>query len=110
MSLARDLPAGFDLGASVSTAWTRDPQQRRARAASLAVGHPIFGPWSGYAEVAAAEGDDGGIDWLFDGGLSRVIGRDAQIDLELGHRLAGDAPAWTLGAGLVIRHVSLRSR
>jgi hypothetical protein len=110
VSLARDLPAGFDLGASAGTTWTRDPQQRRARAASLAIGHPISGPWSGYAEVAAADGDAGVIDWLLDGGLSRTIGHDAQIDVELGHGLDGGAPDWIVGAGLVIRHVSPRSR
>ena len=110
VSLARDLPAGFDLGASAGTTWTRDPEQRRTRAASLAIGHPVVGAWSGYGEIAAADGDDGAVDWLGDAGLSRTIGRDAQIDVELGHRLAGGAPDWTFGAGLVIRHVSPRSR
>lgn len=103
-SLARDLPARFDLGASVGTTWTRDPGQRRARAASVAIGHPIAGSWAGFGEVAASDGD-AGVDWLADGGVSRTIGRDAQIDMELGHRIAGGAPDWMLGAGLVIRHV-----
>jgi outer membrane putative beta-barrel porin/alpha-amylase len=111
MSLARDLPAGFDLGASVGTTWTRDPHDRRtARAASVAIGHLIAGPWAGFGEIAAADGDDGTVDWLADAGLSRTIGRDAQIDVELGHRLTGGAPDWTFGAGLVIRHVSPRIR
>jgi hypothetical protein len=111
LSLARDLPAAFDLGASVGTTWTRDPQQRRvARAASVAIGHAIAGPWAGFGEIAAADGDDGAVAWLVDAGVSRVIGRDAQIDVELGHRLAGGAPDWTFGVGLVIRHVSPRSR
>ena len=105
LSIARDLPAGFDLGASAGTTWTRDPAQRRTRAASLAIGHPITGPWSGYGEVAAADGDAGAVDWLGDAGLSRTIGRNAQIDVELGHRLAGGAPEWMIGAGLVVRHV-----
>jgi hypothetical protein len=106
LSLARDVPAGFDLGASVGATWTRDPHARRtARAASVAIGHPITGPWSGYGEVAAADGDDGRVDWLGDAGVSRTIGRNAQIDVELGHRLAGGAPDWMIGAGLVVRHV-----
>jgi hypothetical protein len=106
LSLARDLPAGFDLGASVGATWTRDPAERRVvRAASLAIGHPVAGLWSGFGEIAAADGDDASVDWLVDGGLSRTIGRDAQIDMEIGHGLAGGAPDWMLGAGVVIRHV-----
>jgi Putative MetA-pathway of phenol degradation len=106
LSLARPLPASFDLGASVGVLWTHDPSQRRAaRSASVAIGHPIAGPLAGFGEVAVTDDDGGGVDWLVDGGVSRTIGHDAQIDLELGHRLAGGAPDWTLGAGLVIRHV-----
>lgn len=104
-SLARDLPAHFDLGASIGTTWTRDPQRRRARAGSLAIGHPISGAWSGYGEIAASDGDARVVDWLVDAGVARTIGRDAQIDVDAGHRLAGGAPTWMLAAGLVIRHV-----
>jgi hypothetical protein len=80
------------------------------RGASVAIGHAIAGRWAGFGEIAAADGDEGAIDWLVDAGLSRPIRRDAQTDVELGHRLAGGAPDWTFGAGLVIRRVGPRGR
>jgi len=108
LSIARDLPAGFDLGATLGATWPHDAGERQlTRAASVAIGHPIAGPWSGYGEVAAAD-SEASLDWLFDGGVSRTVGRDAQIDFEVGHRLSSHAPDWTLGAGLVIRHVGGR--
>jgi len=106
LSLAHDLPAHFDLGASAGVLWTRDPSQRRAaRSASVAIGHPIASAWAGFGEIAVTDDNGKGVDWMVDGGVSRTIGRDAQIDVEVGHRLAGGAADWTLGAGLVIRHV-----
>lgn len=110
LSFARDLPAGFDLGASLGFTWPHDPAERRAtRAASVAIGHPVAGSWSCYGEVAAAD-SEADVDWLIDGGVSRTIGRDAQIDFEVGHRISGHGPDWVVGGGLVIRHVGGRRK
>lgn len=106
VSMAKALPADFGLGGLYTAAADADGDERvLAQAASAALGHDLIGGWAGFVELAVekpARGADA--DWLFNSGVSRIVGERVQIDAQIGHGLTDGAPAWTASVGVVLRH------
>ena len=102
---ARELPAGFGLTGNVNlSSLTEDGTRFHQEAISFSLGHDLFMGWGGYAEaygfskMSAAEG--AGI--TVNGGVSRLIGRRAQFDLEAGRGVTSAAPDWFVGVGFAV--------
>jgi hypothetical protein len=102
---ARDLPSGFGLTGNFNlSSLTEDGQRFHQRAISVSLGHDLFMGWGGYAEaygfskMSATEG--AGI--TVNGGVSRLLGRRMQIDIEAGRGVTAAAPDWFVGCGFAV--------
>ena len=102
---ARQLPSGFGLTGNVNLAsLTEDGQRFHQEAISFSLGHDLFKGWGGYAEaygfskMSAADG--AGI--TINGGVSRLLGRRTQIDIEAGRGVTSAAPDWFVGVGFAV--------
>ena len=102
---ARELPSGFGLTGNVNlSSLTEDGQRFHQEAISFSLGHDLFKGWGAYAEaygfskMSAAEG--AGI--TVNGGLSHLVGRRAQFDIEAGRGVTSAAPDWFVGIGFAV--------
>jgi hypothetical protein len=103
---ARDLPAGVGLSGNYNLSSLSDGNDRFVQQAlSVSVGHDLALGFGGYLEtygfVPVAR--DGDARWTLDFGVSRMIGRDMQFDIEGGHSLAAEPSGWFVGFGFAIR-------
>lgn len=108
---AKSLSRGFDLSGNVNMSRPTDADGRyteQAYSASLA--HALSTNWGGYWEVYGfvPTGRDDGQAWTANTGVTRGIGGNAQIDLEVGRGLTAGAPDWFVGVGMGIRTSALR--
>ena len=73
---------------------------------TLSIGHELFAGLSGFWEAFAfAPFDKGtGPAWVYDMGLTRMIGKNAQWDVTWGHRLNQIGPDQFVQIGLTVRH------
>ena len=106
LAWSKSLPRGFDAGGNLNFGWrTGGPRWASERAASLSVSHRLFAGFRAYTEIYRAspvEADEAA-HVVLDGGVSRPLGVDAQIDAEVGHTLRARTPGWFLGVGFAIR-------
>lgn len=106
LAWSKSFPRGFDAGGNFNFGWrTGGPRWASERAASLSVGHKIPAGLRAYTEVyrtSPVAGDEAA-HVVLDGGLTRLIGANAQIDAEVGHTLGARTPGWFLGVGFVVR-------
>jgi hypothetical protein len=75
------------------------------RSSATSLWSPTIGGFTGFCEIYVSV--PGGADpsfWVFDAGLTRAIGRRAQIDFELGRGLTHAAPVWSVSGGYVFRY------
>lgn len=105
LTWGRDLPAGFGLTGNVNfSSLTEDGARYHQEALSLSVGHDLAFGFGGYAEVYGftkmSAVDGAGV--TFNGGVSRLIGRHVQLDLEGGRGLSAEAPDWFVGFGVAV--------
>lgn len=72
---------------------------------SLSLGHPLAGAWSGFIETYAFTpmGLGEGAGATIDGGVTRLIGSNLQIDVEGGRGVTAAAPNWFVAFGFAIR-------
>jgi hypothetical protein len=101
----RDLPAGFGLTGNVNaSSLTEDGTRFHQEAMSLSVGHDLFFGFGGYAEVYGftkmSATDGAGV--TVNGGVSRLLGRHVQFDVEAGRGLTSASPDWFVGFGFAV--------
>lgn len=107
LSLARALPADFVVTAAAGAAWGTDGDDRRlARSASAAVAHALPGGWQGAIELYSETDGLSGTAWLVNSEFTHTLGKQAEVDLQLGHGTSAAAPTWTCVVGLVVRPTS----
>jgi len=104
---AKALPKGFGSGGNVNFSSITDGTGRfNRRAYSLSIGHSLgVGGLNGYWEVyriSPVERGRGGVS-IFGTGVTRGLGRNAQVDFYVERSLAGPFPSWSIGAGFAIR-------
>jgi hypothetical protein len=106
LTWSRDLARGFGLGGNVIVSSITDDGARFTQTAvSASLGHGLGEGWGGFWELygASALSRDGNSAWLFDTGVTRALGTNAQIDVSVGRGLTEDAPDWFIGVGFSIR-------
>jgi hypothetical protein len=101
----RDLPGGFGLTGNVNfSSLTEDGSRFHQEAVSLSVGHDLAFGFGGYAEVYGfskmSAADGAGV--TVNGGVSRLLGRHVQIDVEAGRGLTSASPDWFVGFGVAV--------
>jgi hypothetical protein len=106
LAWGKELPRGFDASGNVKFASVTEGAQRFVqRVLSVSFGHGLFAGTQGYWEAyrISPVQRDGGKLWVFDTGLTHMLGAHAQVDIEAGHSLNPNMPAWFIGAGLSVR-------
>jgi hypothetical protein len=104
LAWSRGLPRGFDLAGNLNFVATRAAGGRSVqRAYSFATGRRLSRSARAYWEAywIGPAGASGGL-WTFNTGLTRQVGRDAQLDVEVGRSLRG-LPCWFAGVGFSFR-------
>ena len=100
------LPEGFDAGGNVNVRlYTFGPGTSVEGAVSLSVGHRLWGGLHGFWEVyriSPIAGDEAA-HAIADTGLSRLLGKNAEIDVAVGHTLNARTPSWFVGVGFAMR-------
>lgn len=105
-SLRGDLGLGYNVGVEWASERAGGATLTRSSAIyTVALGFPLSGPWSGFVEVFGSEPLEGGgaAAHAVDGGVTRLLGPDLQLDLALGTRIQGDAPDGFVGIGITRR-------
>ena len=103
---ATALPLHFDIGGNLNDARLSDKRGRfTQRAASVSIAHDIKGPWGAYGEAFGFTPMERGAGpgWTVNSGVTRAVGRDMQVDVELGRGVTPDAPDWFMGVGFAVR-------
>lgn len=99
---SKSLPKAFDAGGNVVAQLdTAGPGMLVKRTVSLSVGHGLFGGLRGFWEVyrispIAAQ-------TIADTGLSKLLGKNVEVDVSVGHTVAARTPSWFAGAGFAVR-------
>jgi hypothetical protein len=105
LAWSHGLPAGFDADGNVIFLSTQTAGRRvLQRAYSLSVEHRLSPATQAYSEaywIGPAEGAEGR--WVFDGGLTRAIGANAQFDAAFGRSLSGAEIHWFATVGFSFR-------
>lgn len=103
---SKNLPGGFDGAGMVAVRWdTAGPTIAQERGYSITVGHELPGKLGGYVEVyriSPIAGDERA-HLILDTGLSRMVARNVQVDVSVGHTLWANTPCWFVGAGIATR-------
>lgn len=109
LCLAKDMPKGLAMSGNLNFSSTTDAEGRLfQRAASLSFGHAIHGDLAGYWEGYNVSLDRGlGSTTIFNMGITHPVSKRAQIDVSVGHSVAGIQTGWFIGVGFSIKQ-SLR--
>lgn len=104
LAWSRGLPRGFDAAGNINLVSTRVDSGRSVQSAySFATGRRLSRSVRAYWEAywLGSAGASGG-SWTFNTGLTRQVGRDTQLDVEVGRSLRG-LPCWFAGVGFSFR-------
>ena len=105
LTVARDLPRGFGLSGNFNAASVTSAEGRSwEREASLSLGHGLGGAWGAYWEMFGSL-HDGGCDCTLNTGVTRALGENSQVDIEVGHGASGSAQDWFVGVGFAVRRL-----
>jgi len=103
---SKPLRWGFGASGNLNLWWhPTDAGGSPGHAQSLSMGHSLPGRLQGFWElyhVAPPPGVDTP-SWNTDAGFSRLLGKNAQVDLEAGHSLLARTSDWFVGAGFCVR-------
>jgi hypothetical protein len=105
LSWTKSAPAGFGLGGNFNVSSLRDDAGRYGQhAASVSVDHMV-GQFSAFVETYAYDRfeRDGRMQAYFDGGVSRRVGGDLQVDVSVGHSISSMRPEWFVAVGVSMR-------
>jgi hypothetical protein len=102
LAWSKSLPRGFSAGGNVNFRWGASETEHGY---SLSVGHALGHGFASYGEIYRISPIDGDerAHWIANGGITRLLGQNAQLDLEAGHTINARTPHWFLGAGFAIR-------
>ena len=99
---SKSLPKAFDAGGNVvAQLATAGPGTSVEQSVSLSVGHKLPGGLRGFWEVYRISPHEA--QTIADTGLSKVLGKNFQIDVSVGHTLLAQRSGWFAGAGFGIR-------
>ena len=105
LTWARDLPRGFGLSGNLNaTSVTTELGRQWEREVSASLGHPLTGGWGAYWEAYGTV-DGNHCDCTVNTGVSRAIGANSQVDVEVGRGVSGDAQDWFVGVGFAVRRL-----
>ncbi len=99
---SKSLPGGFDAGGNVNFQWGGTETEH---AYSLSVGHKLgrgFGVYGEIYRISPIDGDEAA-HWVANSGITKLLGTNAQLDIEAGHTVNARTPYWFVGAGFAIR-------
>jgi hypothetical protein len=102
----KSLPKGFGAGGNVNFRWgTAGPETLVERAISLSVGHELPGGLHAFWEIYRISPGpyDNTARTIGDTGLSKLLGRNAEVDFAVGHTLAAHTPGWFVTVGFAVR-------
>jgi hypothetical protein len=97
---------GFGASGNLNLWWNpNDAGGSPGDAQSLSIGHSLPAHLTGFWEVYRVAPPSGGApaSWNADAGFSRMLGMNAQVDLEAGHSLLAQTSDWFVGAGFSVR-------
>lgn len=103
---ATTLPRDFGLSGNVNVSRPSDPQGRfTQQAISVSLAHDLARGWGGYWEAYAFTPKERGLGagWTVNTGVTRSLGDDIQLDVEVGRGVTSEAPDWFVGFGFVVR-------
>lgn len=103
---SKSLPRGFDAGVNADFRWnTGGSAMPVERGFSLTAGHDLIGGFRGFWEVyrLSPVPDDERAHYVADTGISRLIGRNMQVDVAVGHTIMAKTPSWLVGVGFTVR-------
>ena len=106
LTYAKSLGRGFGLSGNFNFSRVTDGGDvYRQRAYSVSVGHDLGGSWGAYWEAYGFSQveKDGGAAWTLDTGVSRSLGGNMQVDVEVGRGVTEAAPDWFVGVGFALR-------
>lgn len=106
-----NLPSKFSAGGTIGYASISDSAGRLAqRTQAVSLGHALFAGLSGYGEVynVSTGARAGGATWMFNGGVTHAVGRNAAVDVELGRKFVSSTASWFVSMGFAIRTTALR--
>jgi hypothetical protein len=96
----------FSLNGTVTlAAISLGPERTFGRSSATSLWSPAVRGFTGFCEIYVSI--PGGTDssfWIVDGGITRAVGRRAQIDFEVGRGLTHAAPVWSVSGGYVFRY------
>lgn len=103
---AKDVPWGFGLSGNLNAARVAGSTGRfTQKAVTLSIGHDLIAGLAGFWEAFVfAPFDNGtGPNWVYDMGLTRMVGRNAQWDATWGHRVGPMGPDYFIQFGYTVR-------
>lgn len=102
----KDLIDGFAAGGNLDLGLVTTPEGRVSqRAASLSISRSLGGGLGFFSELYAVSSlvTANPVLWSTDGGVTRAIGKNVEIDLRVGKHVNEPEPNWFCGAGIAIR-------
>jgi hypothetical protein len=108
LTWATDLPRDFGLSGNANVVRRGNEFGRFSQGAfSASLSHALAERWSSYGEgyVFTPVLGEAGAAWTVNGGVTRAIGPDMQLDLEIGRGVSARAVDWFLGVGFTVRHL-----
>ena len=106
VALGKDLPEGFSVGGNANFSSITTPDGRFLQTAfSVSVGHSLGHGYGGYWEIFGFTPWEkaGSAAWIANTGITRSIGKNAQVDVRVGKRLTDSGPGWFWGMGIAVR-------
>ena len=106
LTWSKDVPLGFGLSGNLNAARVTGSSARfTQKAVTLSIGHDLIAGLAGFWEAFAfAPLDNGtGPNWVYDMGLTRMVGRNAQWDATWGHRVGPTGPDYFIQFGYTVR-------
>ena len=105
LTVARELPRGFGLSGNFNAASvTGEAGRAWEREASVSLGRGLGGAWGAYWETYGSF-SDGGCDCTVNTGVTRALGDNGQVDVEVGRGVSGNAQDWFVGVGFAVRRL-----
>jgi len=101
---SKTLPRGFDIGGNFNSRWIRS-EAVTERAVSLTAGRKVaWGVriYGEYYRISPIDGDEAA-HAIGNVGITKLLGRQAQVDIEVGHTLNARTPCWFVGLGFAFR-------
>lgn len=105
VAAGRELPRGFELSGTFNATDGRSDSGRTwMKEISLSLDHALGERLGAYGEVDGGFAGHG-CACSVDGGITVGVGANGQFDVEVGHRVHGEAQDWFMGVGFAVRRL-----